>query len=103
MWAIVPNNNLAFTDTIQQIGEPTKVEYHDYYYVSGTEMGWFVSGVFQFNFALTHNIEARVGLDYFYGRFSYGRFDKNDVTLKVKNQLRELKLIDVFGGLAISF
>jgi hypothetical protein len=103
MWAVVPNNNLAFTDSIQQIGEPTKVEYHDYYYVSGTELGWFLSGTFQFNFALTHNLEARVGVDYFYGRFSYGRFDKKDVTLKVTNQLRELKLVDIFAGLAISF
>ncbi|MEI6348270.1 MAG: hypothetical protein WCP69_10025 [Bacteroidota bacterium] len=103
LFAKVPLSHLIFTDSIKTLGEPTVVQSRDYLYNTTLEMGWFVSGGFQFNYALTHNIEARIGVDYLYGRFSYDRIQMNSESLTKSRLLRELKLIDVFTGIAVSF
>ncbi len=99
----VPQNRLTYTDSIKQIGEPTIVVENNYVYKMGIEKSWFVSGALQFNYALSRNMEARIGLDYFYGRFNYTRINESDITLPSELLLREMKLIDVFVGLAFSF
>jgi hypothetical protein len=99
----IPPNQLSFTDSIYKIGDPVVVEKRDYTYKTMVEKGWFVSGALQFNYALTHNIEARVGLDYFYGRFSYSRIETSAPLMPEERYTREMKLIDLFAGFAFSF
>ncbi len=99
----IPPNMQSFTDTIMTIGAPALVQKSDYLYKSEIQKGWFASGAMQFNYALTHNIEARIGLDYFYGRFSYYRILTSDPLLPTEKITREMKLIDIFAGFALSF
>lgn len=99
----VPQTRLTYTDSINQGGDPTIVIEKSYVYKMGVEKSWFLSGALQFNYALSRNMEARVGLDYFYGRFNYTRINESDITLPSEKLLREMKLIDVFVGLAFSF
>lgn len=103
LFVTVPENRLTFTDSIKVIGEPTIVNQKKYVYKTGVENGWFVSGALQFNYALTKNMEARVGLDYFYGRFNYHRINESSLSEPSEKMLREMKLIDLFVGLAFSF
>jgi hypothetical protein len=104
LMAMVPQNKLSFIDSVSAIGDPTIAIKRDYLYQTGTTTGWFVSGIFQFNYALSRNIEARIGMDYFYGRFNYQRINISNPLLPVnESTLRELKLIDLFAGIAISF
>ncbi len=99
----IPPNMQSYTDTIMRIGDPSIVQNSDYTYKSGTEKGWFASGAMQFNYALTHNIEARIGLDYYYGRFNYYRILTSYPLLPTEKVTREMKLIDLFAGFAFSF
>jgi hypothetical protein len=104
LMCMVPQNRLNFIDSVSSIGEPTIAIKRDYRYQTGMTTGWFVSGIFQFNYALTRNLEARVGMDYFYGRFNYQRINITDPLVPLKEStLRELKLIDLFAGISISF
>lgn len=104
LMANVPQNKLTFIDSIIMIGSPTIGVKRDYVYQSGLSTGWFLSGAFQFNYALSRHLEVRVGLDYFYGRFYYQQINISNPLAPIKeNRLRELKLIDLFTGLAFSF
>lgn len=104
MMVMIPSNQLNFVDSISAIGEPTIVKERNYVYQSGMITSWFISGAFQFNYALTRNLEARLGMDYFYGRFNYQRINMaNPLDPTTEKTLRELKLIDLFAGIAISF
>ncbi len=104
LMATIPQSQLNFIDSTSAIGEPVVVVNRDYIYQTGTQTGWFASGIFQFNYALSRHLEVRAGIDYFYGRFNYQRINiSNPLTPTTEKTLRELKLIDLFGGLAISF
>lgn len=98
--AKIPKIRQTFSDTIVNTGAVTTQSYQ---YQEETKTGWFASAAFQFNYALTRNIEARLGFDYFYGRFSYQKINLNNPYLNSTKQKRELKLIDFFTGIAVSF
>ncbi len=98
----VPNQSFSYIDTINNVGEATPEIEILYNYTPETKLGWASSLGVQFNYVVFNHCELLLGSNFQYGRF---KITRNEILPIAKETeiLREMRLFNMFVGIALSF